>query len=202
MADSWLVDSACTSHLTLERSYFTKYTPTTGHFVKGLGNQPVLGGETEKLTSHVDGKTYPITLNNVLHVPNAPHNLILLGRVTSAKIQILVTDTHVKFRAPDQTVMALGTKISNLYPMDVKVLAKQDHTYSTKVKVNAHTWDEWHRILGHLNMASIKQLKTKGMVTSMEVDESVTVSDLWGPAQTTRIGGEKYFITFTDGKSC
>ena len=57
--------------------------------------------------------------------------------------------------------------------MDVKVLAKQDHTYSTKVKVNAHTWDKWHIISGHLNMASIKQLKTKGMVTSMEVNESV-----------------------------
>ena len=95
-------------------------------------------------------------------------------------------------------------------------------------------WDEWHKIMGHLNMASIKQLKSKGMVTSMEVDESIpateqclacilakqhltpypqeskmeiaevgdlTVSNLWGPAQTTRIGGEKYFVTFTDGKS-
>ena len=79
MADSCLADSACTSHLTLERSYFTEYTPTSGHFVKGLGNQPVLGRGTVKSTSHVDGKSYPITLNNVLHVPNAPHNLISLG---------------------------------------------------------------------------------------------------------------------------
>ena len=30
----------------------------------------------------------------------------------------------------------------------------------------------------------------------------LTVFDLWGPAQTTGIGGEKYFVTFTDGKSC
>ncbi|EDR11034.1 uncharacterized protein LACBIDRAFT_316144 [Laccaria bicolor S238N-H82] len=48
----------------------------------GFRNQPVLGMGTVKLISHVDGKAYPITLNNVLHVPNAPHNLILLGRVT------------------------------------------------------------------------------------------------------------------------
>ena len=118
-----------------------------------------------------------ITLNNVLYVLNAPHNLISLGRVIGAKIQILFTDTNVKFRAPDQTIMAQGTKISNLYLMDVKVLAKQDHAYSTKVKVNAHTWNEWHRILGHLNIASIKQFKAKGMVTGMEVDESVPATE-------------------------
>ena len=28
MVDFWLADSVCTSHLTPERSYFTKYTPT------------------------------------------------------------------------------------------------------------------------------------------------------------------------------
>ena len=29
----------------------------------------------------------------------------------------------------------------------------------------------------------------------------LTVTNIWGPAQTTAIGGESYFITFTDGKS-
>ena len=37
----------------------------------------------------------------------------------------------------------------------------------------------------------------------MEIAEisDFTVSDLWGPTQTTGIGGEKYFAMFTDGKS-
>ena len=230
--DAWLADSACTSHISTQRSYFSEYAPISNHFVEGLGNQPVTGIGTVKLISNVDGKACTITLKDVLFVPKAPHNLISLGRVTSAKIQVLFTDKDVRFRAPNQTIMAKGTKISNLYLMDVKVSAKQDHTYS--IKVSAHTWDEWHRIMGHLNMASIKQLKSKGMVTGMEVDESVpateqclvcilakqhltpypqeskteiaeigdlTVSDLWGPAQTTGIGEEKYFAMFTDGKS-
>ena len=130
-------------------------------------------------------------------------------------------------------IMAQGTKILNLYLIDVKVSGKQDYAYSAKV--STHTWDEWHKILGHINMASVKQLKSKGMVSVMEVDESVptieqcpacilvkqhitpylqeskteivevgniTVSNLWGPAQTTRIGGGRFFVTFTDGKSC
>jgi len=83
-------------------------------------------------------------------------------------------------------------------------------------------------------MTSVKTLKEKGMVISMEVDMTselsvqctacvqvkqhvepfpkeascnwkmigdITFVDLWGPARTTAIGGYKYFITFTDGKS-
>ena len=153
----------------------TQYAPISNHFIKGLGNQPVTGIGTVKLISNVDGKACTITLKDVLFVPKAPHNLISLGRVMSAKIQVLFTDKDVRFRAPNQTIMAKGTKISNLYLMDVKVSAKQDHTYS--IKVSTHTWDEWHRIMGHLNMASIKQLKSKGMVTGMEVDESVPATE-------------------------
>ena len=37
--------------------------------------------------------------------------------------------------------------------------------------------------------------------TEMVEIGDLTVSDLWGSAQTTRIGGENYFATFTDGKS-
>ena len=62
-------------------------------------------------------------------------------------------------------------RISNwLFDMDVKGIAKQDQAYATK---HGRTWDEWHRIFGHLNMGSIKMLKEKGMVLGMEVDRTV-----------------------------
>ena len=49
-----------------------------------------------------------------------------------------------------------------------------------------------------------KQHVTDPQESKMEIVEigDLTVSDPWGPAQITRIGGEKYFITFTDRKSC
>ena len=143
--DAWLVDSASTFHILTQRSYFSEYAPISNHFVKGLGNQPVMGIGTMKLISNVDGKACTITLKDVLYVPKVLHNLISLRRVTSTKIEVLFTDKDVRFRALNQTIMAKGTKISNLYLMDVKVLAKQNHIYS--IKVSAHTWDEWHRII-------------------------------------------------------
>jgi hypothetical protein len=38
-----------------------------------------------------------------------------------AKIQVLFTDKDVRFRVPNQTIMEKGTKISNLYLMDMNV---------------------------------------------------------------------------------
>jgi hypothetical protein len=51
--------------------------------------------------------------------------------------------------------------------MQIKALtkhsdAKQDHVFAAK---KGHTWDEWHRIFGHLNMGSVKMLKKKELVS-------------------------------------
>ena len=59
------------------------------------------------------------------------------------------------------------------------------------------------RVTRHLSI--VKQHVTPYLQESKtEIAEigNLTVPDLWGPAQTTGIAGEKYFITFTDGKSC
>ena len=41
--DSWLADSACTSHIAWDRNIFTDYTPTPGHQISGFGKAPGLG---------------------------------------------------------------------------------------------------------------------------------------------------------------
>lgn len=54
--------------------------------------------------------------------------------------------------------------------MNIKGIAKQDQAFPAK---HGRTWDEWHRIFGHMNMGSVKMLKEKGMVLGMEVDRTV-----------------------------
>ena len=95
------------------------------------------------------------------------------------------------------------------------------------------SWDKWHQILGHININSIKMLKTNNLVTRLDIDESeepnqckaciqgkqdvepfpkkaedmvdqisdVTVSNVWGPAQTKGLSHERCFYSFTDIKS-
>ena len=143
----------------------------------------------------------------------------------------LFKEGMVKFQAPDKTILMEGTVHGQLFDMAVKPISKHDQAYPAK---KSRTWDEWHRIFGHMTMGSIKMLKGKGMVTGMEVDadakiaeeckacimakqhvtpfpkeshteiaeiRDLTVCDVWGPACTQSIGGDRYFIMFTDGKS-
>jgi hypothetical protein len=230
-SESWLADSACTSHISRRRDVFVTYIATPGHKITGFGNVDGLGRGTIKLESTVDGKTFPITLKDVVHAPDAPHNLISIGRATDANMHILFKGKMARFRAPGGTIFAEGTKHGQLFLMNVKGIAKQDQAFAAK---HGRTWDDWHKIFGHLNMASIKMLHTKNMVDGMDINESIepmaqcepcivakqhvqpfpkeshtaiseigdlTVSDLWGPTRTRAIGGEYYFGTFTDGKS-
>ena len=229
--ESWLADSACTSHISRNKNLFQTYTPTPGHKVSGFGNVDGLGRGTVKLESTVNGDTHIITLQDVVHAPDAPHNLISISRADDAGIAVLFQDGKARFRSPGGTVIAAGQKYGRLYLMDVNGITKQDQAYAAK---SGRTWDQWHRIFGHLNMGSVKMLKDKNMVNGMDVDTTVepqtqcqpciiakqhvksfpreshteiaeigdlTVTDLWGPAKTHGIGGESYFIPFTDGKS-
>ena len=34
------------------------------------------------------------------------------------------------------------------------------------------SWDKWHQILGHININSIKMLKTNDIVTGLDIDET------------------------------
>lgn len=230
-SESWLADSACTSHISRNYNDFTSYTTTPGHKVNGLGNVNGLGRGSIKLMSRVNGKTFPIMLHNVVHAPDAPYNLISIGRATDSGIDVLFKGDTARFRAPGGTIFAEGTKYGRLFLMKINGVAKQDQAFAAE---DSHSWDEWHRIFGHLNMDSVKMLYNKQMVEGMNVDKStastgqcepciiskqhiqpfpqeshteiaeigdLTVSDVWGPSRTRAIGGEIYFCSFTDGKS-
>ena len=179
----------------------------------------------------MDGKTSTLTLKNMVHVPDAPFNLISISCTLKAGIQVLFMSPGVRFQAPNKSIIMEGWLMNRLFDMNIKGIAKQDQSYPAK---DSRTWDEWHRILGHLNMRSVKMLKQKDMVLGMEVDETaepstqckacivakqhvqpfpkesqteikeigdLTVSDMWGPTHTQAPGGDQYFITFTDGKA-
>ena len=72
--ESWLADSACTSHISRNKNLFQTYTPTPGHKVSGFGNVDGLGRGTVKLESTVNGDTHDTLL----------HLVIITGPVTRA----------------------------------------------------------------------------------------------------------------------
>ena len=87
--DPWLADLACTSHIVKDQNLFITYKSTPGHNVKGFGKVPGLGRGSIKLESTVEGKTMVTMLHDVVHVPNAPFNLISISRALEAGIKVL-----------------------------------------------------------------------------------------------------------------
>jgi GAG-pre-integrase domain len=118
----------------------------------------------------VEGKTSTITLKNVVHTPDVPFNLISISCAIEAGAAVLFSSPGVKIRTPNGTIITEGWAANRLFEMNVKGIGKQDQACPAK---HGRTWDEWHRIFGHLNMASVRMLKEKEMVLGMEVDRTV-----------------------------
>ena len=167
--DSWLADSGCTSHIVRNQEAFIDYVPTPGHRVTGFGGVDGLGRGTVLLEAIVNGQPHTITLKDAVHAPAAPHNLISILHADEAKIKVAFNNGKTRFITNKGTILMEGQAVGWLYNMNVHIPTKRDQAHITK---GAHTWDQWHRIMGHLNMGSIKMLRDRNMVTGMEVDES------------------------------
>jgi hypothetical protein len=183
--DAWLADCAATRHIVKSQSIFSTYSETPGHVVKGFGQSPSLGIGTALVASHVGNSAYSISLTESLHVPNAPYNLISIGRMTSAGCSIRFKGDTMKVFSPGSSPREImrGTRVGNLY--NVRITHSTIRTPSPSSKpsdsptiafpssVGSHgcTWDKWHRIFGHMNHQSIRMLKDKGMVTGMVISD-------------------------------
>ncbi|KAJ7462579.1 hypothetical protein FB451DRAFT_960310, partial [Mycena latifolia] len=78
----WLADSAASKHILKDKNFFQSYTSAGDHTVTGFGSVPCHGTGNAAVTSHVKKSAYNITLKDSLHVPEAPFNLISIGRIT------------------------------------------------------------------------------------------------------------------------
>lgn len=90
--DQWLADSGCTSHIGRDKSIFSDYIKTPGHCIIGFGGVDGLGKGTIHLECQVNGKTSTRTLRNVVHAPDAPHNLISISRALESGLSVLFAD--------------------------------------------------------------------------------------------------------------
>jgi len=126
-------------------------------------------------------------------------------------------------------IIMSGPKWNGLYMLDITPIIPH-HAYAAQIPQN-RTWHDWHKVMGHIYMGSIKMLKEKDMVKGIKVNSDIqspqciscikakshiapfpqqskteykeigdiTFTDVWGPARTTGIRGERYYVSFTDG---
>nr|AAZ28937.1 polyprotein [Phanerochaete chrysosporium RP-78] len=174
--ECWLGDSASERHIVRDRAAFKNLTPTPGHTIVGVGSTAALGqGDVDVVFTTPKGKI-TATLRNCLWSPNLPHNLLALGRLTSAGMSFHGTGNLLHIKDRDR-VIAVGHKMGQLYRMDMTSRSSSGHTPAPSTlafaaRNSARTWYEWHCALGHINATQLQEMYRKGLVEGMDVDTS------------------------------
>jgi len=71
-------------------------------------------------------------------------------------------------------IIMLESKWNSLYILNITPIIPY-HAYAAQTPQN-YTWHDWHKIIGHIYMGSVKILKEKDMVKRIEVNPDILLS--------------------------
>ncbi|KAB5587605.1 Retrovirus-related Pol polyprotein [Ceratobasidium theobromae] len=206
--------------------------------INGIGGETNIEGRGDVRALISNGsQTTTITLRNCAHVPSFSGNLLSIKVIDRAGGSATFKNGKATIFGPDGKELGVGqrTEHGGLYKMDIQGLPSKEQAHTVRGDASgAKTWEDWHRIYGHLNQAALERLHSKNLVDGMRVITSsprnyfcetcikakhhvapfpsestteyqavgeITVADVWGPARTTSLQGNRYFVSFTDAYS-
>ena len=147
LLESWVLDSACSYHMTPKKDWFDTYKPYNGGMVQ-MGNDatcPVIGIGTVKIKMF-DGVVR--VLSNVRHVPDLRKNLISLGVLDDLGYSYSSKGGIMKITKSALMVMK-GQKISTLYRLIGNTVVGRV-AVTTPVESSTDDTKLWHMRLGHI----------------------------------------------------
>lgn len=223
-SDQWYLDSACSNHVTGDKSKFKDLDESFRSQVR-LGDDVKLeieGFGTAQI--NVGGKTKLI--KDVQYAPRLAHNLISLGQLVESGHQVIFDGSQFLIKNKDSgRLLAQASKTSNrMYP-----IVFHNNIEVALVNEELSDSDLWHHRYGHLNNNGLQLLKNKEMVIGLPsikdqnkvcegcvlgkqarkafpVGKSrratkcleLVLADLCGPMRTESLSGSRYFLLFTD----
>ena len=161
-----MLDSGASDHCFTDRALFTTYT-LLSQATPGLGAGrdsifQIVGRDSVKFESVIDGEVKKITLNNVLHIPGLRSNLISVSKLSEKGANVSFNNRFAFVTVKNGINIITATCLGQLYVVDMnKGLAS---TFITQAKKTAVSFDTWHCRLGYVRADSIKELITKKLV--------------------------------------
>jgi hypothetical protein len=106
----WIVDTACSRHITHSREHFVSYTPITQSptVVRGLAGasvSPIRIG-TVKIRCKIKRKTRAVKLINVYYIPDGGVNLISVDQLFKVKATVNFSPQYCKIKTRDKVLTA------------------------------------------------------------------------------------------------
>ncbi|EOY09431.1 Uncharacterized protein TCM_024849 [Theobroma cacao] len=217
----WLLNSACSHHLTGNKSLFTTLDTSFKSKVKiGDGNYlDILGIGTV----NVDTVSRSKTIISVHYVPSANHNLLSVGQLGKEHYALLFKDEVCIVIYPNGDELCTVAMKNNCYPLNLASIAHM-------ALYNELDMSEiWHRKFGHVNYSFLSFMSLENLVEgllgitkpnklcsacqfekqsrkpfpkvsrwkSTRKLELVHI-DLSGPMKTLSLSGSKFYIVFID----
>lgn len=106
----WIIDTACSRHITHSRDHFTSYTPIvqSSATVRGLAGASVspIGKGTVRIWCKIKGKTRAINLTNVYHIPDGKVNLISVDQLFKVGAIVNFSPQYCRIRTEDKVLTA------------------------------------------------------------------------------------------------
>ena len=225
--DKWFIDSGATTHMTFQENYLCADRKSIDRsLIMADGNtaKSTLQG-TVKLNVKVSNGSKSVRLEDVIYSSELNANLISVPKITNSGHKVVFTNKKCFITKQNGELIATGSREGNLYVLDTAT----EQTYSVLDQEKENIL--WHKRLGHINNTDMSLLRDKqgrGLpqtVSSVhdckecvygkhhrtvfpkseggratEILEIVH-SDICGPIEIPSLGGNRYFISFTDDKS-
>lgn len=162
----WYLDSGATSHMTHDKSLFTRVNDVNdievkmadGNFVKVKGK-----GTVRVETTNKNCFFKYINISNVLLVPKITENLLSISAFERKGFQVTFKDGTCEIRRSDGKLMMTGKRVNSLYEAEVTRT-----TDDTAIRANLSE-EVWHRRYGHQNVVTLNKMKNEKIVEGLEI---------------------------------
>ena len=155
------VDSACTAHITFDRSLFATYEPLDSASVE-MGTKAsakVTGRGDVHLRLSVDGRIEPCKLTDVLHVPDFAFSLLSVSRLTEVGMNVGFVNGKCTVKR-GATLVATATLVGELYVLDIVNDIGSAH---------AATLQTWHERFAHVHSQRIASMIRDNVVSGVKL---------------------------------
>ena len=170
----WIGDSRADEHVVSEKTAFISYAETPGRFVTGVGGikVPILGKGSVATVMCSGSSSQNIILYNCLHIPSNQPNLLSLSHLDRAGGSIRIKSGSIQLFDSTGISICDGKADGRLYKLNMHSTSNLTPSTFSSNNPRGQTWEEWHKVMGHINVQSLKLMKEKNLVEGMEVIQS------------------------------
>ena len=176
-SNTWLADSAATSHFCNNRTIFQSFTPCSQTVGGYTGKAVIKGRGTIRITLKLDkGQSKEIELRDTAYVPSAKFNLISLPRLADAGGYYTGKGNELRMFYSNGQLMGLGVMNNHLYHVQTVDPSSNSIALITNTGLS-RTLREWHNSFAHINEQALKKLSTLGVIKISDPNSSLPLTD-------------------------